>query len=79
MKKKILERYPEEVFLFADGFDDAIIGIEDKSKRIIYSVNSIIDILSKSMERCDAIEHFYFNIEGSYVGEKTPIYCEDAF
>jgi hypothetical protein len=23
----------------------------------------------------DAIDYFYFNVSGSYVGEKTPIWC----
>lgn len=25
----------------------------------------------------DAMEHFYYNIAGSYMGEKTPIYVHD--
>jgi hypothetical protein len=29
------------------------------------------------MDESDAIEHFYYNIEGGYVGEKTPIWCDD--
>jgi hypothetical protein len=27
----------------------------------------------------EAIEFFDFNISGSYVGEKTPIWCYDEF
>jgi len=27
----------------------------------------------------DAYEHFEFNVKGSYVGEQTPIWCEDDF
>jgi len=27
----------------------------------------------------DAYEHFEFNIAGSYMGEKTPIWCYDNF
>ena len=26
------------------------------------------------MSQEDALEHFYYNIEGSYVGDYTPIY-----
>ena len=25
----------------------------------------------------DALEHFYHNIKGAYMGEKTPIWCID--
>jgi len=38
MKEEMLDRYFEENLLIADGFDDAIIGIEENSMRIIYSV-----------------------------------------
>jgi hypothetical protein len=27
----------------------------------------------------DAVEYFSFNVEGAYVGEKTPIWCQDNF
>jgi len=27
----------------------------------------------------DAMEHFSYNVEGGYVGEQTPIWCQDNF
>jgi hypothetical protein len=27
----------------------------------------------------EAIEYFEFNMRGSYVGEQTPIWCQDDF
>jgi len=36
MIQDLIEIYPEESFLKADGFDDAIIGVEESSMRIIY-------------------------------------------
>jgi len=27
----------------------------------------------------DALEHYYYNIHGGYLGEKTPIWCCDYF
>jgi hypothetical protein len=46
--------------------------------RLIYSVAKCIDILTKQgMDELDAVEYFEFNVSGSYVGEKTPIWCED--
>ncbi len=43
MIDKILEWFPEDELLKIDGFDDAIIGIEDLDMRLIYSCSKIID------------------------------------
>ena len=79
MLDKILEWFPEEEILKADGFDDAIIGIDDTSMRLIYSVNKCIIILvsEEDLTEEDALEHFHYNVKGSYVGEKTPLWCTD--
>jgi hypothetical protein len=79
MLEEILELYSEEELLIADGFNDAIIGIDGNSLRIIYSVTKCIEILMKDMPEEDALEYFSYNVSGAYVGEKTPIWCEDNF
>ena len=79
MLNSIIENYPEETFLVADGFDNAVIGVDQQSMRLIYSVSKCIDILTEDMSQEDAIEHFEFNVSGSYVGEQTPIWCYDDF
>jgi len=75
--KTILEYYPDENFLIADGFNDAIIGVDEKSMKLIYSISKCIDILSKDMSEEEALEYFDFNVSGAYMGEKTPIWCQD--
>jgi len=75
----IMLRYSDVEFLTADGFDDAIIGFDEQSWRVIYSVRKCIDILMEEMTEPDAIEYFSFNVSGSYVGEKTPIWSYDMF
>ena len=50
MIDKILDWFPEDAFLKADGFDDAIIGIDEETMRLIYSVSKCIDILKEDME-----------------------------
>jgi hypothetical protein len=77
MIDKILEWFPEEEFIKIDGFDEAIIGIEDFDMRLIYSCSKIIEILKQEMSEEDAIEHFEYNIKGAWLGEKTPIFCID--
>jgi hypothetical protein len=79
MIEDILDSYDDETFLKADGFDDAIIGVDDSSMRLIYSVSKCIDILKLQMTEEEAIEYFEFNVSGSYMGEKTPIWCNDQF
>lgn len=77
MIDKIIEWFPEEEILKADGFDEAIIGIDSNEMRLIYSVSKCVQILCRDMSEEDAIEFFDFNVRGSYVGDKTPIWCVD--
>lgn len=78
MIEELQTRYPDTEFLTADGFDEAIIGIDSRTKRVIYSKEKILEILVEdhNMDRTEALEHFSSNIEGIYVGDKTPIYLE---
>jgi hypothetical protein len=77
----LIDLYPEDEFLIADGFDDAVIGVDYGSSRLIYSCKKCIEILIEQEEMTaeDAIEHFQFNVAGAWVGEKTPIWCEDSY
>ena len=46
MIDEILEYYPDETFLKADGFDDAVIGVEIADPmRLVYSVTTVIETL----------------------------------
>lgn len=79
----ILDQYPDLELLSADGFEDCILGYEynwDGKVRLIYSVKQIIDqLISEGMDDIDAVEHFEYNMRGGYVGEQTPIWCQDDF
>ena len=80
MLEGIVEYFQDEDILKADGFDDAVIGIDTGTMRLIYSVTRCIEILIVGgMDMNDAIEYFDFNVRGSYVGEKTPIWCDDMY
>ena len=68
----------DETLVLAEGFDNAIIGIDSHSLRLIYSCRMAIEILvEEGMSQYDAMEHFEYNVINSYVGEKTPIWCVD--
>jgi hypothetical protein len=68
----------DDEVMFADGFDDAIVGLEPSSLRVIYDINSMVLILTKDdeMTTSEAIEYLEYNVLNAYVGEKTPIYIE---
>ena len=71
MIEEIVEQYYGEEILKADGFDDAVIGIEENDMRLIYSVSKCLKILELEMSNIDALEYFTFNVSGSYVGKKN--------
>ena len=43
--EEILNEYPEESFLKADGFDDAVIGLEHLNMKLVYDMDKMITIL----------------------------------
>lgn len=78
--EKIIEQIGSgDELLLADGFDDAVIGI-DWNLRIIYSFELAMRILMNrdGMSRIDAIEFMEFNVLCAYVGEKTPLWMMDS-
>lgn len=81
IKKFIDENYNNENqldFLFLDGFNDCFVGIvESFGGKLVtcYDFNKILLKLQKDGATEDeAIEYFYHNIIGSYVGENTPVF-----
>ena len=66
-----------EDMLFADGFDDALVGYIERAGMpsiACYDKDKCIEILAKDMTYEEAIEYFYFNTAGAYVGENTPCF-----
>lgn len=79
-KEELLETYSDyignEDILMADGFDEAIIGLDMKSLRVAYDSKKMIDILIErdGMDEMEAIEYLEYNVYNAWVGDKTPIY-----
>lgn len=79
-KETIIELYADtDEVLFADGYDDCIIGFDPVGWKVIYSRNKCIDKLCvvDGMSSEDAIDWLEYNTFNAYVGEKTPIFAED--
>lgn len=79
MLNELYDMYPDDDFLRMEGFDDAILGVEEKTKRLVYSKSKIMRQLIRSMDYETAMDYFYHNIDGVWVGDKTPIIVNDMF
>lgn len=68
----------DEDALFADGFDDAIIGVFHRCGQpavVAYSYERCVEILmNDGLTREEAEEHMGFNVEGGWVGDRTPAF-----
>ncbi len=66
--------------LFADGFDDAIIGLNYKGgyHRVVYDGKKMVEKLAKDddMTEEDAMEYLQFNTFNAYMGKGTPLYVD---
>lgn len=57
-----------------DGFDKAIIGVQEGIQpRLVYDLWKIVDVLTEDMSEEDALDYIAYNITGAYVGESTPV------
>ena len=74
LKNKLVKLDPE--LLFADGYDDCIIGLKFREDLpvVFYNADRIVYKLTNDMSEEEAWEFFEFNIAGAYVGKRTPLY-----
>ena len=82
MLERIVEQYPEEFFLEMKEHSNAVIGVDETSMRLCYSMSIIIENLMKDMTEEEALEYYYFNIEGSkgkINGKSLPLLINDCF
>jgi len=70
-KEQIADLNPEA--LFADGFDDALLGYNADSFCAVYDYTNCLDILHKQdMTPEEAHEYMEFNVVSAFVGDFTP-------
>ena len=68
--------------LTADGFDDAIIGVSARSPGresvVVYDAFECVNVLMKGdgMDREEAWEFFEFNVVGTWMGDRTPVFLD---
>lgn len=70
----------DDELLFADGFDEAIIGVAERFNDtfVVYDKQKVLEIMVKrdGMSYEEAMEFFDFNIVGAWVGPKTPAFVD---
>ncbi len=79
MIDEIFNNYPDETFIKFDDLDEGVIGVEPKAMVLVYSIEKCIEIFCRDMSYEESVEYFYFNVEGAYLGEKTPIFIHTEF
>jgi len=73
----LIELNDKSEALFAEGFDDAIVGVQADSEIVIYDKSKMIQVLvNEGMNDLEAIEYLEYNVWGAYVGVHTPIYID---
>ena len=69
--------FTTDMLKLPEQFDDAVMGVSQRigwENCIVYDAKKIIEILTEDMSEQDALDHFDFNIAGSYVGDTTPVF-----
>ena len=79
INEELLSHLSDNECLLAEGYQSALIGITEGSNPVaVYDIDLCIKSLVEEdgIEEEDALEHFYYNTVGSYVGEKTPVFIK---
>ncbi len=86
MLESIIDNYPDNDIYILENLNDAIIGFDQQSNRVVYSVKKIIELIylqefkdDKNFSKEDAFDYFAYNIESNGCGEFSPILCYDNF
>jgi hypothetical protein len=78
LREQIAQDYPDLLVLEPDYFDSAIIGLAQRIGMdvVCYDKEKVLELLcvKEEMTYEDAIEHFEYNIIGSWVGDTTPVF-----
>lgn len=76
-KAEELAEVNEEILLI-DEFESALIGYVEgagSSAVAAYDKDQVIQtLIADGCTEEDALEHFYYNVAGSYAGENTPVF-----
>lgn len=76
-REELVEQYPDESFVCMDGYDDAIIGIDKITRKVVYLESKCISALMSDgiSNEEEAIEYFEYNTvrANAYMGKDAVI------
>ncbi len=79
-REQLSEQYPHLLVMDPDYFDAAILGVVTRInlEAVCYDKAKVIKLIMghDKMSYEEALEHFEFNVIGSWVGEHTPVFIE---
>lgn len=73
----LMQQLEDNECLLATGYESALIGISEGINPVaVYDTELCIKCLMEedNMSEEEALDFFYYNTVGSYVGDKTPLY-----
>ena len=88
IRQELVEKYADDELLFADGFDEAILGVCHRFGQVLivaYDYGRVIEIIQQEIVRTpaggdctrgEAHEYFDINVIGAWVGGRTPCFIE---
>jgi hypothetical protein len=77
---RILDAYPDQWFLRANGFDEAIVGVDETGMRLVYSANICIEILmAYGISEVEAVEYFEHYMLNAELGGEGPLFIQTDF
>jgi len=78
IREQLQDNYDQEL-LFADEWDDCIIGVSNDfgDIRVVYSIDKMVEqLMSYGDSYLEAMEYLEYNTLNAWVGVRTPIYVE---
>ncbi len=76
----IITKFYGEDLTIVDGFDEAVIGIEESTMKLVYSVTKCLEIIeAQGISEDESLEYFYSNVYTTYNKETDVIFCFDDF
>lgn len=78
MREELVEVWGDEELLFMDGYDDCIAGVVERFGQpdiVCYDKEKVLGKLeAQGISREEAVEWFYLNQIGAWVGDRTPCF-----
>ena len=86
-REDIAERYSDEadkiLFLDESYYDGVLLGVIelDDIHVAVYSSEKCVNLIVENMKLSyeEVYEHFYYNVQGAYMGEYSPRFVDDEF